>query len=79
MNLPAYPVRLEPAFSGGFFVRCDAFDGVVAYGDDTKQALQNAAENLGRLVLKCEYEKRSPPKPPIVKPGDLLVTLKFPP
>lgn len=77
-DMPSYPVKLESAFSGGFFVKCDTFEGVIGHGDSARQALGNAAEYLGLQVLMCEFEKKSPPRPLAAKPDEIMVAAKFP-
>ena len=67
-------MRLEPGFMGGYFVRCRDLPGLVAHGDDAREALERAAQLLDFSLTVLLDEGQIPPCPSAPAVGEVVVS-----
>lgn len=69
----AYAVRLEPAFTGGYFASCRDLPDVVVHGDDREEALRRASDALDMVLAVLINEDTAPPCPTALQPEEVMV------
>lgn len=69
----AYAVRLEPAFTGGYFVSCRDLPDLLVHGDDREDALRRASEAVDLLLAVLLDDDSAPPFPTAMRPQEVMV------